>query len=80
MMSLDMTHLIVAIAALVVPIVLRRLQALAAPQSPSPVPPSAAPAIPADLAALLPLHGLLLQAALQALQQHTAAPQQQPPK
>ena len=75
MISLDVTHLIVAAVVLLGPVVLRRLQAPAAPpQQP------AAPALPPDLASLLPLHGLLLQVALRLLQQQTAVPPQPPTK
>jgi hypothetical protein len=77
MISLDVTHLIVAGVALLGPVVLRRLQALAAPQPATPAPP---PAVPPDLAALLPLHGLVLQLALQLLRQQIPAPQPQLPK
>ncbi len=62
MIALDVTHLIVAGVALLGPVVLRRLQALAAPQ----------PAPPADL------HGLVVQLALQLLRQQAAALQQPP--
>jgi hypothetical protein len=74
MISLDVTHLIVAAVALLAPVVLKRLQAPSAP------PPPAAPALPPEIANLLPLHGMLLQVALRLLQQQPAIPPQQPPK
>jgi hypothetical protein len=73
MISLDVTHLIVAAVALLGPPLLRRLQALAAPPAPAP----AAPTVSPDVAALLPLHGAILNLALKLLQQ--PAPQPAPP-
>ena len=74
MISLDVTHLIVAAVALLAPVVLKRLQA--PPQQPA----APAPAVPPDLTSLLPLHGLLLQVALRLLQQQAPAPPQPPTK
>ncbi len=68
MISLDVSHLIVAAVALLGPPLLRRLQALTA-EAPAPAAAPAAPALPADVAALLPLHGAVLNLALKLLSQ-----------
>ncbi len=73
MIPLDVTHLIVAAVALLGPVVLKRLQALA-------VPPPAAPQPPPDVTSLLPLHGLLLRLAVELLQRQAANSPQQPSK
>jgi hypothetical protein len=83
--SLDVTHLIVAAVALLGPLLLKRLQAPATPApAPSPAPagptaPLVIPILPPEVAALLPLHGVILNFLLQQLQQQTV-PQPQPAK
>jgi hypothetical protein len=67
MIALDVTHLIVAAVALLGPALLRRLQA-------PPAPPATAPVLSPDVAALLPLHGALLNLALKLLQQQAPQP------
>jgi hypothetical protein len=69
MITLDVTHLIVAAVALLGPAVLRRLQAAAA-DPPAPPPPVLSP----DVAALLPLHGAVLNLALKLLTQPAPQP------
>jgi hypothetical protein len=71
MITLDVTHLIVAAVALLGPAVLRRLQATAADP---PAPPAAAPVLSPDVAALLPLHGAVLNLALKLLAQPAPQP------
>lgn len=71
MISLDVSHLIVAAVALLAPALLRRLQAPPAPAAP---PPAVVPGLPPDVAALLPLHGAVLNLALKLLQQPAPQP------
>jgi hypothetical protein len=68
---LDVTHLIVAAVALLVPVVFKRLQTPATPAPPTPAP---APALPTDVAALLPFHGALVNLVLKLLEQQTPQP------
>ena len=73
--SLDVTHLIVAAVALMAPIVLKRLQPAATPApAPASSPTAAAPALPSDVAAMLPLHGALVNLVLKLLEQQTPQP------
>ncbi|HEX5271805.1 MAG TPA: hypothetical protein VFW33_15010 [Gemmataceae bacterium] len=72
MISLDVTHLIVAALALLGPPLLRRLQA--PPDPPPPPPPAAVPVLSPDVAALLPLHGAVLNLALKLLSQQASQP------
>jgi hypothetical protein len=67
MISLDLSHLIVAAVALLGPALLRRLQA-------PPAPPAAVPVLSPDVAALMPLHGAILNLALKLLQQPAPQP------
>ena len=67
MIQLDVTHLIVAAVALLAPPLLRRLQAPAAAAP-------AAPSLSPEVAALLPLHGAVLNLALKLLQQPAPQP------
>jgi hypothetical protein len=78
--TLDVTHLIVAAVAVLGPILLRRLQGLATPSAPATPAPIVVPTVPPGVAALLPLHGAVLNLLLQLLQQQQAAQPAQAPR
>ena len=69
--TLDVTHLIVAAVALMAPLVFKRLQTPATPPAPAP---AATPAPPADVTALLPFHGALVNLVLKLLEQQSPQP------